>query len=188
MLPHMSNTALTAPVDVVEFWKSAGPEKWFAKSDSFDAYFKARFLDAHYAAARRELDDWMNTADGALALIILLDQLPRNTFRGTAHMFATDPLALVLAYQAIEKGLHHQVEAELAPFILMPLMHSESIEDQEKLISLLDPVKQANTLHHAIVHRDIIAKFGRFPHRNQCLGRITTPEEQAFLDDGGFSG
>lgn len=174
--------------DVVDFWIQAGPQKWFAKDDSFDADFKNRFLEAHYAAASRALDHWMETADGALALIILLDQLPRNAFRNTGHMFATDPLALYFTEQAVAKAYHLAVQEDLRPFILMPLMHSERLEDQETLIALLDPQTQASTYRYAIIHRDVIKDFGRFPHRNAALGRETTPAEQGFLNGGGFSG
>lgn len=178
----------TSPADVVRFWIEAGPDRWFAKDASFDADFKARFLDAHYAAARRELDDWTTTPEGALALIILLDQLPRNAFRDTAHMFATDPLALKFAKEAIARGDDRKVDAPLRPFILMPLMHSEVLADQDALIALLDQAEAPETHKFAVIHRDIIARFGRFPHRNACLGRETTDEEAEFLTGDGFKG
>lgn len=184
----MPHTPLPSPSDIISFWIAAGPEKWFAKDDSFDRDFKGRFLQAHYAAARRELDSWMDTADGALALLILLDQFPRNSFRNTGHMFATDPLALYFTRQAIAKNYQHQVASELLPFVLMPLMHSENLQDQNDLIDLLDKTTHENTYNYAVIHRDVIARFGRFPHRNTSLGRITTAEEAVFLKDGGFSG
>ncbi|MBO9500615.1 DUF924 family protein [Brevundimonas sp. A19_0] len=174
------------PSDVIAFWKAAGPEKWFAKDEAFDAEFKDRFLEAHMAGARRELDGWMRTAEGALALIILLDQLPRNAFRDTAHQFATDPLALSLAKDAVARGHLERTEAGLRKFLLLPFEHSERLEDQDRFIDLIgdDP----EDLKWARIHRDIIVRFGRFPHRNPSLGRETTPEEQAFLDEGGFGG
>ena len=184
----MSAQTPPSPKDVIDFWIEAGPDKWFAKNDSFDADFKARYLESHYAAARRELDPWMETPDGALALIILLDQLPRNAFRDTAHMFATDALALHFTREAISKGYHLAVDEPLRPFILMPLMHSESLQDQNDLIDLLDEASQANTYKFAVIHRDIIEKFGRFPHRNASLGRDTTADEMSYLKSGGFSG
>lgn len=184
----MTDTHLPSPADVISFWTKAGPEKWFAKDDSFDRAFKAEFLEAHYAAARRELDSWMNTADGALALLILLDQFPRNCFRNTGHMFATDSLALYFTRQAIAKNYQHNVASDLLPFVLMPLMHSEDLKDQNDLIDLLDKSKYENTYNYAVIHRDVIARFGRFPHRNASLGRETTSEELAFLNEGGFSG
>src|SRR5690606_248772 len=181
-------TQVLTPADVVAFWTEAGPEKWFAKDAAFDRAFTERCRDSHFAAAARRLDHWLDTPDGALALIILLDQLPRNAFRDTAHMFATDPLAVAFAKKAIESGHDRQVAPELRPFVLMPRMHSESLEDQDLLLTLLDEAAEAQTYKFAVIHRDVIARFGRFPHRNDCLGRITSPEEAAFLREGGFSG
>jgi len=173
--------------DVVGFWTQAGQERWFGGGPDFDAEFRNRFLDAHMAAARRTLDSWMETADGALALMILLDQFPRNCFRGTGHMYATDPLALALARQAIEAGHDAAVATELRMFFYLPFGHSERLQDQEESVRLSEPLG-AEMLQHATGHRDIIARFGRFPHRNPMLGRVTTAEEQAFLDAGGFKG
>jgi uncharacterized protein (DUF924 family) len=172
--------------DVVRFWKEAGAAKWYAKDDAFDADFRHRFHDAHVAAARGELNDWMETPEGALALMILLDQYPRNSYRGTGHQFATDGLALSLAKQAIAKGYPQTFEPELRQFLLMPLMHSEVLADQDALLPLCDDMPE--TLKFAHIHRDIIVRFGRFPHRNACLGRVTTPEEQVFLAGDGFKG
>lgn len=177
-----------SPAEVVAFWTAAGPEKWFAKDTAFETAFTELFQDSHFAAARRELDDWTETPDGALALIILLDQLPRNAFRDTAHMFATDSLALMFASAAIARGDDRKVAGDLRPFILMPLMHSESLADQERLLTLLDASEAPETFKFAVIHRDIIARFGRFPHRNASLGRETTAEEAAFLSGDGFKG
>mgnify|MGYP002717768035 CR=1 FL=1 len=126
--------------------------------------------------------------EAALALIILLDQLPRNAFRDTAHMFATDPLALGFAKEAIRQGHDSKLPLELRAFMLMPMMHAESLEDQERLLTLLDEEREPETYKFAVIHRDIIARFGRFPHRNACLYRSTTPQEDEFLVSGGFSG
>ena len=174
------------PSAVVAFWKEAGPEKWFAKNDAFDAEFRRHFHDAHVAAARRELDPWMETPEGALALLILLDQFPRNSFRGTGHAFATDPLARMIAEDAVERGHHKAFDFPLRNFILLPFQHSERLADQDRYMSLTDGDAEAEKWGR--VHRDIIVKFGRFPHRNSVLGRVTTPDEQAFLDEGGFGG
>ena len=181
-------TGLPTPAEVVEFWIEAGPGKWFAKDAAFDRAFADRCGDSHFAAARRELDHWIETPEAALALIILLDQLPRNAFRGGAHMFATDPLALLFAKEAIRRGHDRAVAPQLRAFVLMPLMHSESLDDQERLLTLLDPETEAETYRFAIIHRDIIARFGRFPHRNASLGRDTTEDEAAFLRSDGFKG
>jgi len=183
----MSPTDLPTARDVTDFWRTAGPERWFAKNDAFDAEFRTRFLAAHEAAARGELDHWSHEPVGALALLVLLDQFPRNTFRGQARAFATDPKALAVAREAIEAGLDLQVEADLRRFFYLPFMHSESLADQERSVEL-NTALDANTQRFAVLHRDIIARFGRFPHRNKLLGRATTAQEQRFLDEGGFAG
>ena len=179
-------TVLITPSAVVAFWKEAGPEKWFAKDAAFDTLFRDSGRALHWAAARRELDDWMETPEGALALLILLDQYPRNSFRGTAHQFATDPLALWFARMAVARGHHLAVAPEMKNFVLLPFEHSERIEDQDRYMELAagDPELEK----WGRIHRDIIVRFGRFPHRNAVLGRETTPDEQAFLDEGGFGG
>ncbi|HEY5409084.1 MAG TPA: DUF924 family protein [Caulobacteraceae bacterium] len=178
--------------DVVAFWRKAGPKLWFAKDDAFDRAIRGGFEGLHLQASRGELADWAETAEGGLALLILLDQFPRNLYRGSAHAFATDPLAYATARRAIERGFDQEVGPEFRPFFYLPFEHSERIEVQDRGIELCEAHKaatgDADTLHWANVHRDIIRRFGRFPHRNKCLGRITTPEEQAFLDDGGFAG
>ena len=173
--------------DVVDFWRDAGPQRWFAQDDGFDAEFSARFLEAHHAAARCELDAWANSANGTLALLILLDQLPRNAFRGSAHMFATDALALSIAHRAVQAGQDREVQKELRSFLYMPMMHAESLAEQHLCCEQMRQFG-GESLKYAEIHRDIIERFGRFPHRNPMLGRDTTPAEQAFLDGGGFSG
>lgn len=186
-VPHVQGmTSAITPETVVTFWQQAGPGKWFAKDDAFDAEFRQRFETAHFAAARRELDGWMATPDGALALLILLDQFPRNVFRGTGHAFATDPLALSLANAAVARGHHKAVDPALRNFLLLPFEHSERLEDQDRYLALV--AGDADSEKWGRIHRDIIVRFGRFPHRNAALGRETTPEEQAFLDEGGFGG
>jgi uncharacterized protein (DUF924 family) len=173
--------------EVVTFWRDAGYEAWFRKDATFDAGFHDRFRDLHFAAATRELDAWLDHPKSALALMILLDQFPRNCFRGTAHMFATDPLALSFARKALAAGHIEGVAKELQIFFLLPFEHSEDLADQHQSVELFAPHGE-EYLKYAIVHRDVIKRFGRFPHRNAVLGRETTAEEQAFLDEGGFSG
>ncbi len=177
----------TDAIEVTRFWREAGPDRWFKKDADFDASFHDRFRDLHFAAARQELAGWLNAAESALALLLLLDQFPRNCFRGTAHMYATDPLARHYAALALQKGVDQQVESALRAFFYLPYMHSEDLGDQELCCQLCEPL-DADTLHHALAHRDIVVRFGRFPHRNAILLRDTTPEEQAFLDEGGFAG
>lgn len=176
------------PSDVIAFWKEAGPGKWFAKDAAFDARFRRGFGDAHFAAARRELDHWAETPDGALALLILLDQYPRNVFRGTGHAFATDPLARMFAKRAIDAGQDRAIETALRRFIYLPLQHSEDRADQDRQLALYQGMDRTEDDRWAEHHHEIIVRFGRFPHRNRALGRESTPEEQAFLDEDGFRG
>lgn len=173
---------------VVSFWKEAGPERWFNKNAAFDKEIRERFFDTYEAAAAGRLSDWEQSAQGALALLILLDQFPRNMFRGDARAFATDPLARAITAGAIIRGFDSQVPKELRSFFYLPFEHSEDLADQERCIALNKATGDADGLKWAEIHADIIRRFGRFPHRNAALGRTTTPEEQAFLDGGGFAG
>lgn len=174
-------------LSVTKFWRDAGEDAWFEKNEAFDADFRNRFLDLHYAAARRECDGWSDHAEGSLALMVLLDQFPRNCFRGTGHMCATDPLARHFAQKAVMAGHDLLLEPELRVFLYLPFEHSELLADQERSVALTT-ANAPEYLKYAEEHRDIIQRFGRFPHRNRMLGRETTPEEKAFLDGGGFSG
>ncbi|WP_332678311.1 DUF924 family protein [Brevundimonas sp.] len=177
-----------APSDVVGFWKEAGPKKWFAKDDAFDALFRQRFETAHFMAARRELDHWAETPEGLLALLILLDQFPRNGFRGTGHAFATDPLARHFAVMALDAGQDRLVENDLRRFFYLPLQHAEDMAMQDRQVVLFQAMDRPANDRWAEHHHEVIARFGRFPHRNRALGRETTPDEQAFLDQDGFRG
>jgi uncharacterized protein (DUF924 family) len=179
--------SIATPSDVLAFWREAGPDRWFTKDDAFDASVRDKFLATYEAAAAGELGAWEATPEGALALVIVLDQFPRNLFRGDARCFATDPLARAAASRALKRGYDQDVAAAERGFLFLPFMHSEDIGDQERCVALYREAGDEN-LSHAEQHRDIIRRFGRFPHRNALLGRTTTPEEQAFLDDGGFKG
>jgi uncharacterized protein (DUF924 family) len=183
----LSSLCAVAPADVLSFWREAGPKRWFRKDDAFDAEFRSRFVGCHEAAMRGELDAWASDAGGALALLILLDQFPRNAFRGTARMFESDAKAREIARAAIASGFDAQIESDLRNFFYLPFMHSEDLADQDRAVELTRKLGD-DPLRYAILHRDIVARFGRFPHRNAALGRVTTPEEQRFLDDGGFAG
>lgn len=171
--------------DIVRFWRDAGPAKRFAKDDAFDAELQARFLDDHFAAARRKREALLGDAHGALALILLLDQLPRNVFRDSAHAFACDPLAREYAQRAIDAGFDTSVDPELRVFFYLPFEHSEDLADQDRAVALCAALGNANYLKYAEAHRDVIRRFGRFPHRNRVLARVNTTEEQAWLDAGG---
>jgi uncharacterized protein (DUF924 family) len=176
-----------APDAVVAFWRDAGPDLWFAKHEAFDRRFRERFLKLHEAAARGELMAWQATPTGALALVLLLDQFPRNSFRGDKRMYATDALARQVARAAVEAGHHRNVEPALQAFLCLPFGHSEDITDQERSVALMRDLGHPD-LPHAERHRDIVRRFGRFPHRNPILGRTMTAEEQRYLDEGGYAG
>jgi len=176
-----------APQTVIRFWRDAGPCRWFAKNPAFDGQFRARFIALNEAAARGELDHWRTTANGALALLILLDQFPRNAFRHTARMYATDALALDVAHQAIATGFDHGVSNRLALFFYLPFAHAEDSTAQDVSVRFNRRLGK-DYESHAIGHRDIIRRFGRFPHRNALLNRTSTVEEIEFLRNGGFAG
>jgi uncharacterized protein (DUF924 family) len=174
--------------DVVGFWLEAGYDKWFNQNDAFDAEIGRRFRATHEAAARGELTEWERTAGGALALLILLDQFPRNMFRGLARTYATDRQARAVADRAIAQGFDTAVDPSCRGFFYLPFMHSEERVDLDRCERLYEAAGDEDGLKYARHHRDIVARFGRFPHRNAMLGRATTAEEQAFLDAGGFNG
>lgn len=181
----MNASAIATPPSVLSFWRQAGPDKWFKKNDQFDNDIRERFLSTYEAAAAGRLSDWERTPEAALALVIVLDQFPRNMFRGSARAFWADPLARAVADRAIARGFDRQVTER--SFFYLPFEHSEALPDQERCVELCRAL-DADTLKWAELHADIIRRFGRFPHRNAVLGRSTTPEEQAFLDAGGFAG
>lgn len=171
--------------EVVEFWRQAGPERWFAKNESFDANFRTQFLADHHAAARGEHQDWLHSAEGALALLVLLDQFPRNAWRDSGHAFATDGLALAYAARALDAGHDQATEPALRPFFYLPFNHAEDAAMQARAVALFESLGDGQHLAFARQHQAVIARFGRFPHRNAALGRTSTPEEQAWLDAGG---
>jgi uncharacterized protein (DUF924 family) len=180
---------LATPQDVVAFWRDAGPDRWFAKDEGFDALCRARFLATYEAAARGDLNDWELVAEGALAVVLLLDQFPRNMFRGTRRAYQADATARDTADRAIERGFDKQVDPELRVFFYLPFDHSEDPADQERSVALHEAAGDAEGLKWGRHHRDLIARFGRFPHRNPILGRESTPEEQAYLaEEGAFKG
>jgi len=165
----------------------AGSDKWFKADDVFDGEIRARFTGTYEAAGRGALDHWEETADGTLALLLLLDQFPRNLFRGEARAYATDAPARAVSDRAIARGIDREFPIPERQFFYMPLMHSEDLAAQERCLALFRDGGDAPGIRHAEIHADIIRRFGRFPHRNRVLGRIATPEEQAFLDGGGFA-
>lgn len=169
--------------DVLAFWFAPETQaRWFAKGDAgFDALVERRLGPAATEAAAGRLDAWADTARGALALVILLDQVPRNLRRGSPEAFARDAKARALATRAVERGL----DAGLAPaerlFLYLPFEHSEDLADQDRSVELFGRIGDPEWLDYARRHRAVVARFGRFPHRNSVLGRVSTPEEEALL-------
>ncbi len=178
---------LATPDEVLAFWREAGPDKWFSKDEAFDQACRDRFMATYEAAARGDLNEWELTPEGSLAVILLLDQFPRNMFRGQRETYKTDPVALMAADRAIERGFDRKVEPELRRFFYLPFMHSESLRHQERSVALNEALGE-DSIKWARHHHDIIARFGRFPHRNAILGRESTPEEEAFLQEDSFRG
>ncbi|HKS61695.1 MAG TPA: DUF924 family protein [Xanthobacteraceae bacterium] len=178
---------IASPADVLAFWRDAGRDKWFKRDDAFDAEIREKFLATYEAAAAGKLSAWEDSAEDTLALILVLDQFPRNMFRGDARTFAADPLARAAANRALKRGYDQDLPAENRGFLFLPFMHSEDLADQLRCVELYRAAGDAD-VKYAEEHRDIIRRFGRFPHRNAMLGRETTEEEQAFLAGGGFKG
>ena len=178
----------TEPADILAFWRAAGPDKWFNKNDAFDAEIRQRFLDTYAAAAAGRLAAWEDDPAGALARVIVLDQFARNMFRGSPRTYAADPLARAAAERAIAHGFDRRFALPERLFFYLPFMHAEDLADQERCVALLRDAGEVDWMKNAQEHADIIRRFGRFPHRNGVLGRTTTPDEQAFLNAGGFAG
>ena len=176
-----------SPADVTAFWREAGPEKWFRSDETFDAEIADRFSVLHSATAQGSHDAWVESGDGALALILVLDQFSRNLHRGSALAFATDRKALQIAELAVARGVDQTVSKDLQIFFYMPFEHSECLADQRTAIRLTHAMQNAEYQKYAHVHHDVIRRFGRFPHRNAVLDRHTTASEKAFLEAGGFS-
>ncbi len=175
------------PFDVLDFWWLAGPSKWFAKNDAFDSDIRERFGDAVEAALAGKYDDWADGAHGALALLILLDQFPRNIFRGSAQAFSGDPKARMIADRAVGAGFDRAFPKDARTFFYLPFEHAEDMAAQERSVDLFRTNGTEKEYLYALIHMDVIRRFGRFPHRNAVLGRETTAEEAAFLAEGGFS-
>lgn len=178
------------PVEVLDFWLGTiGPEGWYKGSDEIDAMCRDGFLDLWQAAREGGLDHWVEGTVGTLAFLILTDQLPRNMHRGKAEAFATDPLALAAARKAVEEGWDLGAPEPERQFFYMPFEHSENPADQARAVRLMEerlPSDPEMALH-ARVHAEIIHRFHRFPYRNAALGRTSSPEEEAFMAEGGYA-
>jgi uncharacterized protein (DUF924 family) len=177
---------VATPKQVVSFWKKAGPKRWYTANPEFDHKVLDKFLVTYQAAELGKLTSWEEEAEGALALVLVLDQFPRNMFRGTMRAYATDPLALAAAKRALERGFDRAVKLPEKTFFYLPFEHSENLVDQETALKLFEATKDEDLVRWARLHYETIERFGRFPHRNEILGRVSTPEEIAFLDNGGF--
>ena len=180
------------PEAIIAFWREAGPKRWFAADPAFDQALRDQFEEAHLAAARGTLSSWEDSAKGALALLLLTDQFPRNLYRASAHAFATDAMAREVAERALARGFDEETEAGLRAFFYLPFEHHEDAQSQARAVALFEKLSAETGdqlgLDYARLHADLIARFGRFPHRNTVLGRISTPDEIAYLAQGGFAG
>ncbi|WP_415403253.1 DUF924 family protein [Tateyamaria sp. SN3-11] len=179
---------MVSPDEVLKFWlDECGPEEWFSTDPALDQTIRERFGATWKAATEGRFSLWLTYPNGALAYIILTDQFPRNMFRDDATAFATDRAALAAAKSAIAKGWDLRVDPPARQFFYMPLEHSENLCDQDRAVRLIcERMEDETFLLHARAHREVIRQFGRFPHRNACLGRKTTGAEQAHLDAGGY--
>jgi len=178
------------PEEILSFWlDETGPAGWYMSSESLDQEIKGRFEDDYNRARDGALSLWLTYASGTLAYIILTDQFSRNMYRGTAQAFATDGISRAAAKAAISKGWDMRIDAPARQFFYLPLMHSECLSDQDRAVRLIKtrmPASGGSSLLHAKAHREVIRQFGRFPHRNEALGRETPAAEAAFLEQGGY--
>ena len=183
---------MVRPEEILEFWlDDVGPEGWYNSTDALDAQIRDRFLPAWEAAREGGLSMWLTYPSGVLAYLVVTDQFSRNMFRDDADAFTLDPVALAVAKLAIQKGWDLKIDAPARQFFYLPLMHSEMLSDQDRCIRLMVdrmPKTAENNLLHAQAHREVIRRFGRFPHRNAALGRCDTREERAFAAAGGYGG
>ena len=179
-----------APAEIIAFWRKAGRARWFAANAAFDAEIRSRFEQAHLAVAGGLDEAWAANAKAALAFLLLTDQFPRNLYRGSAHAFATDPLARAMADRALAAGFDMDIEPKLRMFFYLPFQHHEDAASQARSIVLFTRHRELadddDALHHASLHADLFARFGRFPHRNAVLGRESTAEELDYLEKASF--
>ena len=174
--------------EIIDFWfVEINKKKWFVKDENFDQLIISKFAEVHNHAAQCELFSWRSTALGCLAEIIVLDQFSRNMYRHTAASFAYDSLALSLAQSAVSKRLDLELTLVQRPFLYLPFMHSESLIIHQQALSLFTKLGVESNLSFEIRHKVIIEKFGRYPHRNKVLGRLSTNQENSFLEQPGSS-
>lgn len=174
--------------DILAFWfDEIQPQQWFQVNADFDATIKERFEGMYHAARDGLCEDWGNSPEGTLALCIILDQFPRNMYRGTPEAFATDKQALLIAKKALSKGFDQVLSPAKRRFLYLPYEHSENINDQHKCVELFEAMKDDDPLgyEYAVKHLKVIEQYNRFPHRNSILGRDNTPEEETYLAQPG---
>jgi uncharacterized protein (DUF924 family) len=180
------------PAEIIAFWRDAGPQMWFASDRTFDEEIRRRFEQAHLAASGGIDEGWATSAEGALAYLLLTDQFPRNIYRNSAHAFATDALARAMTARAIAAGFDRAIEPQLRMFFYLPLQHHEDATSQARSVELFSRLRDltgdGEPLRYAEEHAALIARFGRFPHRNAVLGRESTAEECRYRASGGFGG
>jgi uncharacterized protein (DUF924 family) len=176
------------PEEIIDFWTIAGESRWFTKNAAFDGRLSVKFGSALAEARDGRLDPWAETPEGALALVILLDQFSRNIHRGSPLMFAGDGRALKVTRQSICNGFHQAMPASAARWFILPFEHAEDLDAQWRGVGLAQVMGLNDMVPWARLHLNIIERFGRFPHRNPILGRRSTPAEEAFLAQGGFAG
>ena len=172
--------------EIIDFWfHEIEPAKWWVKDHDFDQLIRDKFLSTYNRAKVCELYSWRATAKGRLAEVIILDQFPRNMFRGTVSSFATDSLALTLSQEAVSVGADVDLNAAEKSFLYMPFMHSESLEIHQQAVKLFEKCGNESNLKFELKHKEIIETYGRYPHRNDILGRESRPEELTFLTQPG---
>ena len=171
------------PQSIVDFWFSEAVSKlWFKSTPEFDQRLRDDYEDSWRRARDGEFDHWRDSAIGCLALVILLDQFPLNMFRGDARCYSTEAASREVARHALAQGFDRELEARQRAFLYMPFMHSEVLEDQQLALQLYDQPGLEDNLRFARHHHDIVQRFGRFPHRNEALGRVSTPAEIEYLE------
>lgn len=185
MVKVSGGMAMDGPEDVIRFWfEEHGPADWFSANPEFDARLAARFGESHESVARGEAFRWRESPEGRLAEIIVLDQFSRQLYRGSSRAFAQDRMALALAQEAVAGGHDRAIDPVRRKFLYMPYMHSESLVIHEEAVRLFTALEDAETLKFEIAHRDCLLRFGRYPRRNQALGRVSTADELDYIAAG----
>jgi uncharacterized protein (DUF924 family) len=183
----VTGEAVSTPADIIAFWRTAGSTKWFTRDEALDQAIRDRFAGDQAEAAAGRRDHWAESADSALALVILLDQFSRNLFRGSPQAFSQDRAALHTAAKSVASGFDLRADPALRLFFYLPYMHSERMADQQLSIRHFHALGEPDQLFYARLHERIIRRFGRFPHRNAVLGRRSSPAELLYLAAGGFA-